>query len=110
MRALFETRGFGGALPSAVPLAIGAALLAAVLHGAHLVYASSAHGCAPWSLECPEDVALWSAGDYGTYRNVARAIRARGLGDASYLLRTPGYPLLHVTAEEETGSPNGARW
>ncbi|NQZ96694.1 MAG: hypothetical protein HRU01_09305 [Myxococcales bacterium] len=110
MRALFETRGFGGALPSAVPLAIGAALLAAVLHGAHLVYASSAHGCAPWSLECPEDVALWSAGDYGTYRNVARAIRARGLGDASYLLRTPGYPLLLVAAEEVTGSPNGARW
>jgi hypothetical protein len=91
-------------------MALGAAALALLLHGAHLLYLARAQGCAsPWLL-CGAEVGSGAPGDYGSYRSVAERIRERGLFGASYLRRGPGYPLLLLLSEKLTGQVSPVRW
>ncbi len=88
----------------------GIAGLALLLHAGNLLYLARAQGCRSPLLVCPTHVGPWGAGDYHTYRSVAVRIRDRGFFETSYLKRTPGYPLVLLSALTATGETSPARW
>lgn len=91
-------------------LLAGIACLATGLHAANLLYLARAQGCHSAALVCPTDEGPWAAGDYHTYRSAALRIRDRGLLGASYLKRTPGYPLALLASISLSGEASPARW
>jgi len=109
--AAAATGGASRAAPRGLALvALGAAALAFLLHGAHLLTLARAQGCPSALLLCPTEVGPWAAGDYRSYWRVAERIREGGPLGASYLRRGPGYPLLLLLAAELTGQVSPARW
>jgi hypothetical protein len=78
-------------------------------HGANLRYLARQLGCESALLLCPTEVGPWATGDLMTYHRVAREIDRKGLLGASYLRRTPGYPLLLLLSERLTGEVSPVR-
>jgi hypothetical protein len=89
---------------------VGTALLAASLQAVNLWHLANRFGCDPVRLTCPGPEVPWVTSDTDTYMEVAREMLDLGVLRASYLRRTPGYPLLLATSITLFGQPFAALW
>ena len=89
---------------------VGTALLAAALQAANLWYLANRFGCDPIRLTCPGPDVPWVINDTDSYMEVAREMLDLGVLRASYLRRTPGYPLLLASSIALFGQPFAALW
>jgi len=89
---------------------VGTALLAVSLQAVNLWYLGNRFGCDPVRLTCPRPEAPWVTNDTDDYLEVAREILDLGVLRASYLRRTPGYPLLLAISITLFGQPFAALW
>lgn len=99
--------GITGRLPVLLVLL---AVVAALLHAGNLLYLAHASDCSPFTLRCDGGFGPFATPDTATYVRVADKILSEGILGTSYIVRTPGYPLLLSVPIALTGSPSPALW
>src|SRR5262249_33251123 len=86
------------------------ACLTALLHWANLLYLAHYFACSLPRLTCPGLTSPWITPDTGSYRFVEGDIAHRGFLHASYLYRTPGFPLMLGAARLAFGDETFLLW
>jgi hypothetical protein len=86
------------------------ACVTAVLHWANLLYLAHYFACSLPRLTCPGLTSPWITRDTGSYRIVEGDIAHLGFLHASYLYRTPGFPLMLGAARLVFGDETLLLW